>query len=722
MAQNVKSISKEAENKRGFVLILLLVAVLLIAYTALILPLFIDQSTLQLRAGEVSQREIVAPRSLTYISEILTERQRENAARAISDIYTSPDTSIARRQLERLRATLAYITSVRADSFASTEQKLADLAAMEDIHLNQEIAERILSLSDSRWQAVQQESIIVLEQVMRATIRQDRLEDVRRTVPTLVSLSLPEDQAAVVSELVKSFVAPNSVFSPELTEAARQQARASVQPVERSFVQGETIVQRGKVLTDTDVEALEQFGLIKPNIRWQDFASPALLTLLLTAYLFLYLKRSPTLIANLRGLSVILALFASFLLISRLVVSGESLILYFVPLAAFSMAVSSLFGMKTAMVFTLPLCIFFVYDSPNALELLTINLLGSYFSIFALGAARRITAFFWAAAVIILTEIGIIFVFRLLQPNPDLLEIISLSGAAVVNGIAASTLAVLLQYLLAQVLGFTTALQLMEISRPDHPLLQFILRTAPGTYQHSLQVANLAEQAAERIGADPLLTRVGALYHDAGKVLNPYFYIENQLHGNPNPHDELDPLTSVKIIIQHVHDGVELARKYRLPRRIQDFILEHHGTMIARYQYARAIEASGGDGNLVDENQFRYPGPRPRSRETAILMLADGTEARVRAERPRNDVELHKLIKSVIEQRLTSGQLDETDLTLHELDQITESFTTTLRGLFHPRLEYPTTDKTIPRKEPAPTIPIVSRKPGDIHTDLKPET
>jgi putative nucleotidyltransferase with HDIG domain len=255
----------------------------------------------------------------------------------------------------------------------------------------------------------------------------------------------------------------------------------------------------------------------------------------------------------------------------------------------------------------------------------------------------------------------------------------------------------------------------MEISRPDHPLLQFILRNAPGTYQHSLQVANLAEQAAENIGADTLLTRVGAIYHDAGKALNPFFFIENQLPGNTNPHDNLSPISSSHMIIRHVPDGLELARKYRLPRRIQDFIEEHHGTMLTRYQYAKAVEAAEGDESLVDESQFSYPGPRPKSRETAILMLADGSEARVRAERPPDENALRKVIKSVIEHRLSSGQLDETDLTLRDLDQLIDSFTTTLRGIYHPRIEYPDTKKELPPKvEEVPTVPIISRKSTNI--------
>jgi putative nucleotidyltransferase with HDIG domain len=225
-----------------------------------------------------------------------------------------------------------------------------------------------------------------------------------------------------------------------------------------------------------------------------------------------------------------------------------------------------------------------------------------------------------------------------------------------------------------------------------------------------LQVANLAEQAAERIGADGLLTRVGALYHDIGKAINPVFYIENQMPGNPNPHDQLDPPSSAEIIVQHVNDGVELARQHRIPRRIQDFIREHHGTMVARYQYINAVKAAGGDESKVDPAAFRYPGPTPASRETAILMLADGCEARVRAERPKDTDDMRALIKSVIEDRIAQGQLDNTDLTLRDLETITDSFTTTLRGIYHPRIEYPILEKTaVSAAEAVPTLPSPTR-------------
>jgi len=243
-------------------------------------------------------------------------------------------------------------------------------------------------------------------------------------------------------------------------------------------------------------------------------------------------------------------------------------------------------------------------------------------------------------------------------------------------------------------------------------LLQVLLHDAPGTYQHSLQVANLAEQAAEQIGADPLLTRVGALYHDVGKSKAPQFFIENQPQGFPNPHERLTPIESARIIHDHVIDGLELGRKYRLPRRILDFIAEHHGTMLTRYQYVNAVKEAGGDESQVDEENFRYPGPRPRSRETAILMLADGCEARVRAERPDDDEMLYQMIKDMVDARITYGQLDDTNLTLRDMAVIIESFTATMRGIYHPRVVYPQLEKPEATESHSVHTAEVNKLPG----------
>ncbi len=677
-----------------------------LSFIALVAPQLIPRSSQSLQAGQVAIQDILAPRDISFESEILTGQQREAVIRAVAPVYTPADTSISRRQLEKLRNALAFITSLRADPYASIEQKLTDLAALEDIQLSQETALRILALNDSRWQVIQQETIVVLEQVMRNTIREDRLDDARRSVSSLVSLSLPEDQADIVTRLASALVAANSFYSEALTENARQEALDGISPIIREYKAGETVVQRGQIISETDLEALGQLGLIQTQFNWKELVSAAAIVFLGIGFNLLYLRYNTKIREDARGLAVITVLFLVFLLSARLIISGHVVLPYVFPLAAYGLTVAVLFGAEPALVSSLSLAILVAYGYPNALDLTLYYALSSFFGVLSLGRGQRILTFFWAGAVIASSGSLVAIAFRLPLPETDWVGITTLVGAALLNGTASASLAVLLQFFLAQLLGMTTALQLLEISRPDHPLLQFALRNAPGTYQHSLQVANLAEQAAEHIGADALLTRVGALYHDVGKALNPAFFIENQMPGNPNPHDQLDPLPSASIITKHIKDSLELARKYRIPRRLQDFMLEHHGTMIARYQYVNAVKAAGGDESKVDPELFRYPGPRPRSRETAILMLADGCEARVRAERPKDTDEMRALIKSVIQNRMSQGQLDDTDLTLRDLDAIAESFTTTLRGVYHPRIEYPNLEKTTPSAtEAVPTLP-----------------
>ncbi|MBC7317037.1 MAG: HDIG domain-containing protein, partial [Chloroflexi bacterium] len=209
---------------------------------------------------------------------------------------------------------------------------------------------------------------------------------------------------------------------------------------------------------------------------------------------------------------------------------------------------------------------------------------------------------------------------------------------------------------------------------------------APGTYHHSIVISNMAERAAEAIGADTLLTRVGSYYHDIGKTLQPYFFTENQTEGE-NPHDALDPRTSAEIIISHVTKGLELAEKAKLPDKVRAFIPEHHGTTLVTYFYRRANQEA--DGQEVDEAHFRYPGPKPQSKETAIVMLADSVEAWSRANRPATQAEMERLVRQVINDRLVSGELDECDLTLKDLDRIRESFISVLQGIYHPRIQYP---------------------------------
>jgi hypothetical protein len=693
-------------RRRVFLILLLLVTsgFILLALLAPILSLTPRQ---QVNAGSVSAQDYIAPEAKTYVSIVLTQRQRSETASRVSPVYTPADPSIARQQLERLGATLDYILDVRNDAYATIDQKQADLAALADIQLKQDTTSLILTLNDARWQTVAQEAILVLERVMRSTIRDDQLDNARRSVPVLVSLSVPEDQADIVVELVSAFVIPNSLYNETATEAAQQQARDAIQPVTRSYALGEIVVPRGQLLKEEDIEALQMLGLVTRPNRWREIDGAIVLLVVVMTFFVLYLYRSPMLLNDLRGLTLIAILFVSFLMGARLTIPGHTVLPYLYPLTAYGLVMIALFGAEISIITIFPLAILTAYGLSNALDLTLFYTLSGFFGILSLRRAQRVTSFFRAGVVIALSGAAVLFAYRLPQ-GMDWIGLATLAGTATLNGIASASISILLQFFLAQFLGMTTALQLVELSRPDHPLMQLILRNAPGTYQHSLQVANLAEQAAEHIGADTLLTRVGALYHDAGKAVNPGYFIENQLPGDQNPHEQLEPIVSAAEIIRHVTEGLALARKYRLPRRIRAFITEHHGNALARYQYVRAVEAAGGEESRVDAEMFRYPGPRPQSRETALLMLADSCEAKVRADRPKDEAELKTLIQNQIEARVKSGQLDDTNLTIRDLAMISDSFTATLRGVYHPRIQYPQLPER-PKSTESQTVPTRAR-------------
>ena len=282
----------------------------------------------------------------------------------------------------------------------------------------------------------------------------------------------------------------------------------------------------------------------------------------------------------------------------------------------------------------------------------------------------------------------------------DLTGILQLWGASVATGVGSAIAAVGMFAVIGNVFGILTTFQLMELANPTQPLLRRLSMETPGTYHHSIMVANLAERAAESIGADPLLTRVAAYYHDVGKLANPVSFIENQAGGD-NIHDDLDPETSAQILKAHVVDGIEIAYQARLPKPLIAFIPQHHGTTLISYFYAKAREEAAAPygglstaegekaANAVPEARYRHAGPKPQSREAALIMLADGVEASVRSLSARDEAAIRAMVSRIIEDRLTDGQFDECDLTLRDVERIRGAFVAQLLGMYHQRIAYP---------------------------------
>lgn len=668
---------------------LVLLGLVLVVVTGLVIanPILLTGRVV-LEVGDVAAEDIRAPRSLTYESALKTAELRAQASAAVEPIYTLPDQAIARQQLERARQVLDYLGSVRADQLAAQARKRGWILAVPELaDLPAEILDLMLALPDASWDRVNFETLAVVDQAMRREIREGHLEEARLGVLSLVSLDLSQEEAAVTVALAQHFLLPNSFLDPVATAEARQRAGQEVRPVMRTFEAGEILVREGKRVEPLDVEALDQFGLRQHRVEWRNWLASFLFATVETLLLYLYLACfQPDVVWEWkRSLLLVLLTSVSVLLAGLMIAEGEVL-RYLAPAPTLAMVISTALGPHAGLATALFLGITGGIVANYSWELMAYMTLGGLMAVLTLKRTEHIGSFFRSGAFVALVHTVLILTFSLSRGTarfPELL-ITMLSGA--VNGGISASLALGILFLIGPLFDLTTTMRLVELSRPDHPLLQRLLREAPATYHHSLMVASLAEQAAERIGANVMLTRVGAYYHDVGKLARPYFFIENQLDGL-NPHDQLDPRTSTEVLIAHVNDGLELARSYRLPRRVRDFIAEHHGTSRVSFMYDKAVQLAGSPIQ-VNPDDFRHRGPKPRSKETALVMLADACEAAIRAARPTSAEEITKIVNAIIDKRVAEGELSECEMTLRDLETVRESFSSSLRGIFHPRIQY----------------------------------
>jgi putative nucleotidyltransferase with HDIG domain len=668
-----------------------LAAVLFVASVTLLLSwqALIPGGAGSLVVGDVVTEDVRAPYSLTYASALLTEQAREQARLAVGSIYDPPDPSVSRQQSALLQQILLYIDDVRLDPYATPEQKAADLGFITALTLTESVRLTLALMDEPTWQLVALETQTVLERVMRDAVREQDLPQVIATLPTQVSVRFTPEQSAAISGLVEDLLRPNSLINITATDAARELAVAAVEPINRSFERGQVIVRAGERIDELDSETLGQFGLLDvPNLQTQALLRGAASALLITFLIALYLRRvQPDLIRDLQRLWVLEAILLLTLLTVRLVTLTGQIV--FVPAALIGMVYLSLTTPMTAVFASFIAGLLSALMVENSLEVAMYVAVGSAIGALYMRSTDRITRYFYSGVVIGLSNAVVLVIFR---SNLALVgqagELGALLLAALVMGLVSAIAALAIVYLLTVLLNLPTSLRLIELSQPNHPLLQRLLREAPGTYQHSLQVANLSEQAANAVGANSELVRVAALYHDVGKMMNPIFFIENQAE-QVNPHDALDdPYRSASIIVSHVPDGDRLARQHRIPARLRDFIWQHHGTTLVSYFYNRALEQAG-DPNSVDVTAFTYPGPRPQTRETAIVMLADSSESTVRARKPSSRGEIAEIVREIIDARMDETQLDECDLTLQDVRAIHRVFVEVLQGVFHPRINYP---------------------------------
>ena len=659
-----------------------------------------------LRVGTVSQSDLRAPQSIEYISEVLTEEARAAAESRVVDVY-EPVRRVRGEQLARAREVIGLITTLRHDPTLSPEQKLAELAKLPDVQLEAEEWKGIMALDDDAWTQVSEQVTTVLSFVLLGEIRDNQLAAVRRRIPSFVDL-VNEEQARAAAALARALTKPNMAYNEERTLALRREARAAVVPQIERYEAGEIIIRAGDLVNARHIEALQALGLNKTGWDWQR-AGVALIVSLVIALIFgLFAFFAEPELATPRRMGLLVALLLTFLLLAKLMIPERTVLPYMFPLAAVTMLIGAMLNLPLAFLAAIFFGVIASYLG-NSVNLVVYLILGSLAGVLTLRKGERTGAFISAGAAVCGVNLALLLAFN--PPGKlDWTGIWQLALAGIANGAASASIALIGFYLLGAIFDIATPLRLMELARPNHPLLRDLVTKAPGTYHHSLLVSNMAEQAAEAIGADTFLTRVGAYYHDIGKINRPYFFVENRMAG-VDPHTQLDPRSSAQLILNHVKDGMEMARRYKLPRQVRDFIAEHQGTGLVRFFYHEAQKAAGEDAPPVDEKDFRYPGPKPRSRETALVMLADSCESAVRANQPENLEQIDDTVRKVINQKLIEGELSQSPLTLIELETTRRIFVQALQGARHPRVVYPETSiAKIAKQGSDETIPTLSTR------------
>lgn len=643
-----------------------------------------------LKVGDVSRQNIKAPKRVSYTSQIKTNEARDQALAGVPEVYEY-DAALVQQQKAKALAVCNSISLLRNDISLSLDQKRDRLQRLPDLSLSSLSASEILFINEPAWREVITDTARVLDEIMRDKIRPSQLAEAKSRVRSRLSGNLTWVQSALVDDLVRSFLRPTEYYDSQETERQRRVAANNVEPVRFNIEKDEVVVREGSVITPLDIERLEALGLRQPAVRWEGLVSASLLVGTLVLALAVYLLRfQPQLLEDprhllLMGLSLVLVC-----LVAKVTIPGRSIWPYVLPFASFSMLIAILLNHQLATFLTAVVALIVGYVAGNSLALATFVFVSGMAGILSVWRLQRMISFLWAGLFIAAANVGVIVAFWLPGQEYSLGAVLALGAAGLANGALSAALALGSFSVLGNLFGITTILQLLELAHPNQPLLRRLQLEAPGTYYHSIVVGNLAEQAAEAIGADTLLVRVASYYHDIGKVERPYFFIENQVDG-VNIHDQLDPKTSAQVVIAHVTDGLALARKHKLPKRIADLIPQHHGTRLATYFYGQAVAQLGEDA--VDPEDFRYPGPKPRTKEAALIMLADGVEATVRSTPQHSPEKIDQLVREAINEKLAEGQLDECDLTLRDLDTVRQSFVGVLLGVYHPRIEYPALPK-----------------------------
>jgi putative nucleotidyltransferase with HDIG domain len=684
----------DERNPRRFELVLL--ACLVVGLTVILCTAFLP-SLHGFSVGAPAPETIVADQTVTVLDVAATAELKQRVAELVEPVY-APAREALPTAAQDLEEFFAQVSSARAQltSPADIPAAVDGLKQTAPPAVSTQTLEYLLTIDAATYDLLQRQALGALTTVYSDRITPDSVEAARQHLRSITdSLAGSQATANAVYEVAADFIRPNQVLDEAQTLARKEAAMDQVAPVMVTVEEGDTVVRKGQTVTAQHMVVFKALGLTGSRSGWKVWLGIFFLVLLETAIFsrLLYRFNRAAGFPNNMKLALVSVLLGMTVLARLLII--DPLSPYIIPVAALGMTVAVILNARSALLLVTLLSVNIGLMTDLDMRYAIVAVIVGALSLYLVSRVTQRAALMGAGFATMGIAAFTIFCVEMFAEN-TLGAALEAAIWGLANGLLAGVITVLLLLILDTVFNLTTPLRLLELANPAQPLLKRLMQVAPGTYNHSIQMGNLAEAAAEAIGANPLLARVGAYYHDVGKTARPEYFVENQIYVD-NPHNRLNPNLSKLAITAHVRDGEHLARVYGLPQPVVDIIKQHHGTSVLAYFYHKALQESK---DAVYEESYRYEEQKPRSKEASIIMLADSVEAAARAMPNPTRRKLQGLIQEIIKQKIEDGQLDESDLTQGDLHKISESFDMSLRGLVGHRISYPERNGQTERRRP----------------------
>lgn len=671
--------------KRIFIYLIVLIM------TYVLLLTNISPKKYNLSVGDIASVDIKAP--IDTIDEVATQQKIDEAvAKAKEDkkyyVKSEVKTEALNNANELFNKVSTEIASDKDDKDKLTEIKKVDAFKLTDDEYN-----ILLALDTTKVTEAKNIVISALEAAYKNDISENDYEAIQKAKTfsdeIIERYNLDRNLEDALKSIVYSQITPNLFIDSEKMEENIKEAEKNVQ--KEIIKKNQIIVKEGEPVTERQIEILNELGLLSSALTKSYVMSFISLAIIVTLILFIqygYIaKERPDIFKN----TNLIILISSINIISLMLSMGLNIVSpYLIPIACGAMLMTILIDYRISLVVNLLNLVFVAIVVSFNAEVIVLSILSVVLGSTALKKVQQRNDIIYSTIYITVVLAILTLTIGMVSSN-DLKENLIQTGYTILAVLLSGIFAVGLLPFFESIFDVVTNIKLLELSNPNQPLMKKLLMEAPGTYHHSMMVANLAEAATEAVGGNPVIARVGAYYHDIGKTKRPYFFGENQI-GRENPHDKITPNLSALIILSHTKDGIEMAKDHNIPKVIQDIIVQHHGTTLVKYFYYK-LKNSSENPDEIKEEDFRYTGPIPSTKESGVLMLADSVEASVRSIPEPTKVKIEQMVNNIINDKISNKQLIDCDLTLKDIEVIRQSFLKTLDGIYHHRIEYPTEKK-----------------------------